>query len=209
MHTAVLGACTVDITYQQKAGGLEEHNTVTTVASAHATIENAEYLIKSGLAKQVVVLEHTPRYDSKAKAELAMLANTTLHTARGQSKQAEHILVGRHSGLEVEEEERMRRFTNDGSNNQSKHKRRGINDGIHMYSQAGVVAFTASLVSILQQAGLGSKTRQPGGRSSAAPAPGSWQAAQPGRGFVRGNNQKQPMEPMFNIPTFNRFQGFW
>ena len=210
VHTAILGACSVDITNQQTAGGLEDHNTVTTVASAHATIENAEYLIKSGLAKQVVVLEHAPRHDSKAKAELAVLANTTLHTARKQSEQAEHILVGRHSGLEVEGEEKERRFTNDGSNNQSKHKRRGINDGIHMYSQAGAVAFTASLVSILQQAGLGSMKRQPGGRSSAAPAHGAWQAAQPGRGFRANNNQRnQPMEPMFNLPTHNMFQGFY
>ena len=181
---------------------------MTTVASAHATIENAEYLIKSGLAKQVVVLEHAPRHDSKVKAELATLANTTLHRAREQSEQSENILVGRHSGLEVEGEEREARYTNDGSNNQCKHKRMGLNDGIHMYSQAGAVAFTASLVSILQQAGLGSKRRQPGGRSPAAPAPGGWQVAQPGRGFQR-NNRNQPMEPMFNIPTHNMFQGFW
>ena len=83
-----------------------------------------------------------------------------------------------------------------------------MNDGIHMYSQAGAVAFTTSLVSILQQAGLGSKTRQPGGRSSAAPAPGRWQAAQPGRGFQRNNQRNQPEQHMYNIPTNNMFQGF-
>ena len=58
-------------------------------------IENAEYIVKSGLAQQVLVLEHTPRHDSEAKAELAQLANKTLHSAREQSEFAalQHVLT--------------------------------------------------------------------------------------------------------------------
>ena len=198
VHTTILGACSNDITNQDTAQGLEDHHSVTTV-------ENAEYLLKSGLAQQVVVLEHNPRHDNQHKAELATLANTTLHRAREQSEHSEHILVGVHSGLEVEEGEvRDARYTNNGSNLHSKNVRLGKYDGLHMYSQAGALAFTSSLSNILGQAGL------VGGRRQQAPQPtttqGAWQPARSGRGFRR--NQQQQHQNQFNMPTMNRFQGF-
>ena len=49
--------------------------------------------------------------------------------------------------------EKRRRFTNDGSNGHSRHVRNGAYDGLHMYSQAGAEAFTASLITILKEAG--------------------------------------------------------
>ena len=212
-HTTILGACTTDITNQDTAGGLEDHHTVTTVASAHATIENAEYLLKTGLAQQVVVLEHTPRHDNLPKAELASLANTTLHRAREQSEFSEHILVGVHTGLEVEGEERTKRFTNHRTSNNSGHKKIGANDGLHMYSQAGAVAFTTSLTHILDQAGLVRQKRQPAAQPSSTSAPGAWQTAGPGRGFNANrrnhNNQNQQQQNHFTIPTQNQYQGFW
>ena len=62
-HTAILGAPSVDITNQSTNGGITDENVATTAASAHAQIENAEYLVKAGLAQQVLVLEHIPRHD--------------------------------------------------------------------------------------------------------------------------------------------------
>ena len=92
VHTAILGAPTVDITNQSTVGGVMDENVVITIASSHAQIENAEYLVKSGLAKQVVVLEHTPRHDDPAKSALASLANKTLHNARKDSEFAKCIM---------------------------------------------------------------------------------------------------------------------
>ena len=218
VHTTILGACSTDITNQDTSQGLEDLHTVATVASAHATIENAEYLLSSGLAQQVVVLEHNPRHDDQHKAELATLANTTLHRAREQSMHAEHIMIGVHKGLDVKGDQMKKRFTNDGSNNHSNHKRLGAYDGLHMYSQAGAVAFTASLTHILGQAGLAKRKRQPATQPSSSPAPGAWQEAGPARGFQGNNTRNQPRnqprnqsrnQPQFNIPTQNMFQGFW
>ena len=199
-------------TNQDTAGGLEDQHTVTTVASAHATIENAEYLLKSGLAQQVIVLEHTPRYDDETKAELASLANQTLHRAREQSDFSEHIMVGVHSGLEAEGEERVRRFANDGTNRKSKHVKLGAFDGLHMYSQAGAVAFTTSLTHILDQAGLVRRRQQPAPQSSTTSTPGGWKVAGPGRGFNanrRNQNKNHHQQNQFTIPTQNQYQGFW
>ena len=145
-------------------------------------------MLKPGLAQQVVVLEHNPRHDNQGKAELATLANTTLHRAREQSEFGEHILVGVHTGLEVEGEE----------------KRLGKYDGLHMYSQAGALAFTSSLTTILGKAGLVRERRQQ------APQPtttqGAWQPARGRRGFQGGMRNQQ--QNQFSVPTMNRFQGF-
>ena len=134
VHTVILGAPTVDITNQKTVGGIDEENVVVTVASSHAQIENAEYIVKSGLAQQVLVLEHTPRHDSEAKAQLAQLANKTLHSAREQSEFAECILVGKHTGLQADGAKKEQRFTNDGTNRHSKHVRLGAYNGLRMYS---------------------------------------------------------------------------
>ena len=63
--------------------------------------EVAEYTFKSGKAKQVILLEHLPRYDtdSMIRPELARLANELIK-ARDNSEFANHILVDQHSGLE-------------------------------------------------------------------------------------------------------------
>ena len=210
VHTAILGAPTVDITNQSTVGGVMDENVVITVASSHAQIENAEYLVKSGLAQQVLVLEHTPRHDDPAKSELASLANKTLHNARNESDFAECIMIGAHSGLEVNEMEKRRRFTNDGSNGHSKHVRTGAYDGLHMYSQAGAEAFTASLINILKEAGLVRKeqvlTRENAPRTSAAPE--AWESQQAARGFQANQRRTRPEVSEFQIPTSNRFSVF-
>ena len=213
VHTAIIGAASVDITNQQITGGTQDENVVTTVASSHSIIESAEFLIKSGKAKQVIVLEHTPRYDDAAKANLSILANKTLHTARSESEVAENIFVGCHTGLDVSGEERSKRFTNDGTNSHSKHVRLGANDQLHMYSQAGAQAITRSLLNILNQAGIVKEKPQPNHQSNTSPSvnPSDWQRPQTKRGFQsQSRGQINPHNNNdFEIPTFNRFQGFW
>ena len=204
VHTAILGAPTVDITNQSTEGGVADENVVTTVASSHAQIENAEYLVKSGLAQQVLVLEHTPRYDDPAKSELASLANKTLHSAREESEFSENIMIGTHSGLRVDGMEKNKRFTNDGSNGHSRHVRNGAYDGLHMYSQAGAEAFTASLINILNEAGL---VRKEQSRRSAAS--GNWESQPAARGFQANQSRRtRPEVNEFQIPTSNRFSAF-
>ena len=69
-------------------------------------VETAEYALKSGKVKQVILLQHLLRFDvdnkDKDKPELAKLANKELNKARDSSDFAENILVGKHSGLECE-----------------------------------------------------------------------------------------------------------
>ena len=212
VHTAILGAPSVDITNQSTSGGAQDENGVTTVQSSHSIIESAEYLIKSGKAKQVVVLEHTPRYDDPVKADLAILANKTLHTARNESEVAESIFVGSHTGLDVNGEERSKRFTNDGTNSHSKHVRLGANDQLHMYSQAGAQAITRSLLNILNQAELVKEKTQPNHQSNNSPLanPNHWKVPQTKRGFQpQRRATSNPYNDDFQIPTSNRFQGFW
>ena len=204
-HTVILGACSTDVTNLDPANRLEDDQAAAMVASAHATIENAEFLIKSGKAQQVVVLEHNPRYDSKVKAELARLASKSLHSARLQSEHSEHIMVGIHSGLEVEGEQRELRFRQDGSNRKTSNVGMGKCDWLHMYSQVGALAFTTSLVKILKEAGLekgqGRRSAPP---PSSTPAAGGWKKAPKGR----RKNRNQQEATSFQIPTNNRYQGF-
>ena len=205
VHTVILGAPTVDITNQSTVAGVDEENAVVTVASSHAQIESAEYLVKSGLAQQVLVLEHTPRYDNEAKAELAQLANKTLHSARDQSEFAECILVGKHTGLKVDGIKKKERFTNDGTNRHSKHVRLGAYDGLHMYSQQGAQAFTSSLINIMGQAGLVRKEEQKQQRPTASSR--RWEVPRGARGF-QANQSTRGKTQEFQIPTSNRFEVF-
>ena len=204
-HTVILGACSTDVTNLDPASRLEDNQAAAVVASAHATIESAEFLIKSGKAQQVVVLEHNPRYDCKVKAELARLASKSLHSARLESEHSEHILVGIHTGLEVEGEQRELRFRQDGSNRKTSHVRMGAYDGIHMYTQVGALAFTTSLVNILKAAGLEKgRGRRAATPPSSTPAAGAWHQVPKGK---NQNHNQQDAAP-FQIPTSNRFQGF-
>ena len=206
-HTAILGAPSVDITNQSTIGGITDENVATTAASAHAQIENAEYLIKAGLAQQVLVLEYIPRHDDAAKAELANMANNMMQNAREESEFAECILIGKHSGLVVDQVEKRKRFTNDGSNQHSRHVKHGAYDGLHMYSQAGAEAFTTSLINILKEAGLGRREerQQDNNRISGA----GWVNQRPARGFQASQQRRRlPTVEDFQIPTSNRFSVF-
>ena len=130
-----------------------------TMASSIAMVEIAEYALKTGKVKQVLLLEHVPRYDTDAKdkdkKELAILANKEFHKARNVSEYSHSIFVGRHTGLECEGSTRVSRFTSDHSNRlHGLHIRMGKYDGIHMYSQVGAEALTKSILNIFRKAGL-------------------------------------------------------
>ena len=155
----------------------------------------------------MVVLEHIPRHDDAAKAELATVANNMMQNAREESEFAECILIGKHSGLEVDQVERRKRFTNDGSNWHSKHVKHGAYDGLHMYSQAGAEAFTTSLINILKQAGLGRREERQHDKDRRSD--GGWVNQRPVRGF-QANQQRRslPAAEEFQIPTSNRFSVF-
>ena len=212
VHTAILGAPSVDITNQQTGDrDVHDDNLSATIASSHSIVESAEYLINSGKAKQVIVMEHCPRYDDDAKARLASIANKTLHTARNQSQVAEKILVGRQTGLECSGDERRRRFTNDGTNSNSKHVRIGAYDQLHMYSQEGANAITKSFLNILKQGGLvrDKKTSTMKAHPPQLTKPHEWQKQKPRNGFQPNQRNRWQNSESFEIPTQNRFQVLW
>ena len=130
-HTVILGAPTVSITNQHVADGIMDENMAETITSSQAMVETAEYIIKSGRAKQVLVLEHIPRFDivendpMGVRPELARLANLELRRARDASSQAEHIMVGQHSGLECKGKTRVDRFTSNHTHIKNKNVRMG------------------------------------------------------------------------------------
>ncbi len=100
-HTVILGAPSVDITNQDVSEGMMDENVTETIASSLSMVEAVEYAIKSGKTKQVILLEHVPRYDDTGiRPKLAQLANKELVKARDNSEMAQHIMVGQHSGLE-------------------------------------------------------------------------------------------------------------
>ena len=217
-HTVILGAPTVSINHQDVSEGIMDDNMTETLASSQAMVEVAEYVIKSGRAKQVFVLEHVPRFDIEendpmgVRPELARLANLELRRARDASSQAEHIMVGQHTGLECDGKIRVDRFTSNHTHIKNKNVRMGKYDGLHMYSQQGAEALTKSILTIFHKACMvrrPDKWNLPSSSPSSSPSSEQWSAPRTGRGFRsnpnarnRGNNDQ------FEIPLNNRFQNF-
>ena len=115
-------------------------------------------------------------------------------------------MIARHTGLECDNKERSLRYTNDGANWNSRNVKMGKYDGMHLYSQAGAVVLTASMVGILQRAGVVRAPRVAPPTPRAGPT-GQWETVRPARGF-RGNTRNYNNEfPEFVIPTQNRFSG--
>ena len=125
-----------------------------------------------------------------------------LHSARDQSQFAESIFVGAHTGLDVDVNKRGELFTNDGTNQHSRHVRLGANDGLHMYSQKGAQAFTSSLINIMRQAGLVRKEQQD---SEGKTKTRGWEAPRRPRGFQTNQRRRDQLRE-FQIPTKNRFE---
>jgi hypothetical protein len=203
----ILGAPTVDITNQDVSAGVTEKNVAETEASSIAMVKAAEFAVKSGRARQVVLLPHPPRYDTVAadphgvRPLLAKLANTALHNARDNSDFTDSITVGVHSGLECQGHTRDQLYTNDRTNRRNRSVRMGKNDGIHLYSQAGAAALTSSTLRILQEAGLGRRPRE---EPRPARQEEQFTAARGGRSRAARRHEG----PVWQVPTYNRFQGF-
>ena len=203
----------MDISNQDTTEGIIDENITETIASSMATVETAEYALKTGKAKQVILLGHLPPYDEeekdKDKAELAKLANMELHKARDDSEYAENILVGVHSGLECQGRTRITRFTSDHTNGLHGRNIRKI-DGVHMYSQAGAEALTENILSIFQKAGMVKPSKQAPSQSSST-AEQEWiPSHQPRRTKKNTVNPRAEVPvPVWEIPTQNMFQGFY
>jgi hypothetical protein len=220
--TVILGAPTVDITNQDISMGLHDDNVAESIASSHSMVEAAEYAIKSGRAKKVILLHHIPRYDTSkddpdgVRPQLAQLANTHLKKARDSSEYAQDILVGEHTGLEGSGSTRTDRYTNDQTHIRSSTVRLGKYDGVHMYSQEGAQALTSSLLAIFHRAKMVKRPEQwglsPSSSSSSPSSSSQWRRQGPARGF-RGNQSHQArgqgrMGQEFLLPVNNRFQNF-
>ena len=216
--TLVLGAPSVDISNQDTTEGIIDENMTETIASSMAMVETAEYALKTGKVKQVILLEHLPRYDVEEKdndkAELAKLANKELHKARDDSEYAENILVGVHSGLECQGRTRISRFTSDHTNGlHGRNIRMGKYDGVHMYSQGGAEALTKSILNIFQTAGMVKPSKQTPSQSSSR-AEQEWipshQSRRRNKNTVNTVNPRAEVPvPVWEIPTQNMFQGFY
>ena len=210
--TLILGAPTVDISNQDTSEGIMDTNVTETMASSMAMVEAAEYALKTGKVKQVILTQHLPRYDvdnnDKDKAELAKIANKELQRARDNSEFAEHILVGHHTGLDCQGRTRISRFTSDQTNGlHGRNIRMGKYDGVHMYSQAGAEALTSSLLSILQKAGMVKQKKS--SSSSIQGADEGWTASHNSRTRRNTTDVVPDREvPVWEIPTQNRFSGF-
>jgi hypothetical protein len=167
-HTVILGAPSVDISNQDVSRGVQEVNKVETMASVHNMVEAAHYALETGQVEQVVMMQHAPRWDTQrddpysAKPQLAELANNTLRRMVDESRYSDRIMVGVHTGLQVEGRARADMMTCNGDNWRSRNVKNGKYDGIHYYSRQGQEALTASMLEVLRQAGLVRQPRAPG-----------------------------------------------
>ena len=189
------------------------------VAAIDSALTSHPYL------KGVVLMERPPRYDDLR--DLNRLANGLLHEAVAKSRNVGKIFIGQHN-LECEGGLQASRYGTPSSHQY---------DGIHLRGTSGRMAFTRSVASIFQQAGilafplqvtvprltprnntqtkenfhLGGKRR---GFKNPARRQNSFQSAGRSQGvFQQAQQQHQgrPLVPLMevNIPTQNRFQGFW
>ena len=143
-----------------------------------------------------------------------------LYKARDKSECAANILVGEHAGLECDGQTRVNRFTSNHTHHFARQIRLGKYDGYHMYSQDGVEALTASMLHILQTAGMVRQrgpVQHPAARqqneTEPARQPGqqteNWQASQQGRGFLANPRQAARQQTgQFEIETNNMFMDF-
>ena len=133
-------------------------------------------------------------------AQLAELANATLERMVAESEYGDRIMVGRHTGLQVEGQARADLMTCRGDNWRSRNVKSGKYDGVHFYSRQGQEALTASMLEVLRQAGLVRQARAP-----AAQAPqvedSEWHVV------GQGPRRAAPAPASFEIPLYNRFGG--
>ena len=202
-HTVIFGAPSVDISNQNVSQGAQEVNKMETMTSVHNMVEAAHYALESGQVEQVVLMQHYPRWDTQkddpygSKPQLAELANTTLRRMVDESRHSHRIMVGVHTGLQVDGKANTDMMTNNGDNWRSRNVKLGKFDGVHYYSRQGQEALTASMLEVLRQAGLVRQARAPAPRV----ADNQWKMV------GRGPRGAAPAPAPFNIPLHNRFLG--
>ena len=204
---------TVDEYYRQEAS-LSSYQTVAALDSA---------LTSHPHIKGVVLMERAPRYDDLH--DLNRYANGLLHEAVAKSRHGNKIFIGQHT-LECEGGLRASRYGTLSSNNNY--------DGVHLRGTSGKMAYTRSVASILQQAGLlpspiqvivprlthqkSQENFQLAGMKRGFKNPSrrqhNFQSAGRSKGvFQQARQQQQGSSPVplmeVTIPTQNRFQGFW
>ena len=204
-HTVIFGAPSVDISNQDVSQGALEVNKIETLTSVHNIVKAAHYALESGQDQQAVLMQHYPRWDTQredpygTKPQLAELANATLERVVAQSKYGGRIMVGRHTGLQVEGQARADLMTCRGDNWRSRNVKSGKYDGVHFYSRQGQEALTASMLEVLREAGLVRQARAP------AQAPqvedSEWHVV------GQGPRRAAPAPASFEIPLYNRFGG--
>jgi hypothetical protein len=202
-HAVIFGAPRVDITNQDVSRGALEQNKVETMTSVQNMVEAANYALETGQVEQVIIMQHFPRWDTHrddpygAKPLLAELANNTLLRMVDESRHSDRIMVGVHSGLQVEGQAMTDMMTNHGDNWNSRNVKQGKFDGVHYYSRQGQEALTASMLEVLRQAGLVRQARA----SAPRVADNQWKVVS------RGPRGAAPAPAPFNIPLYNRFMG--
>ena len=97
--------------------------------------------------KKVVIMEHTPRFDDEAKANLAKYANKTLHEILKASPMKHNIVVGGHN---------LKDF-GIGKTHENRYwdKKTRKYDGVHYYGLSGPDHYTRSVKNIFLSASLG------------------------------------------------------
>ena len=196
----------MDISNQDVSWGAQEVNKMETMASVHNMVEAAHYALESGQVQQAVLMQHYPRWDTQrddpygTKPQLAELANATLERMVAESKYAGRIMVGRHTGLQVESQARADLMTCRGDNWRSRNVKSGKYDGVHFYSRQGQEALTASMLEVLRQAGLVRQDRAP-------PAQAPQREDNQWHMVGRGPRRAAPAPAHFQIPLYNKFEG--
>ena len=111
-------------------------------------------------------------------------------------------------------------FTSNQTHHFARQIRLGKFDGYHMYSQEGAEALTASMLHILQTAGMVRQrgpvqhpAARPQNETEPARQPGqqneNWQTSQQGRGFLANPRQATRQQTgQFEIETSNMFTDF-
>ena len=191
----VLSAPTVDVTNLDTSKIQPSDNVEVFKQEVFISCKNMMTVAQNALVthpniKNVVILEHPPRFDTEdkdplsIKPELAKYANSVYRQLWFESNLKHKIVVGQHK-LECSEKTRFDRFTN---------RMNGRYDGVHMYGAAGRKAYTDSVLSIFSSNIAAPRLR---------PSPADDHSNCPQAKYM--NAQKSQSERRYSVPVQNRF----
>ena len=153
-HSLIIQAGAEDITNlitEENPSQYLEYFKQETIISAENIFTAAEKALElQPSLKKVVVMKHIPRFDPisndplSLKTELSTLFNSTLTKSWINSKHKSNILIGEHK-IECKGAKKEARYRQVGT---------GFFDGIHLLGRMGKVAYTDSVLDIVEVAGL-------------------------------------------------------